>query len=115
MTILRNLTAHPVVLVGENDSILLPGCSSPPRIFDEVVRSSSVTVDQLDIPVRDITAGSVSGLPEPLDDVLLIVPRIVAAACPDRPDLVVPYEDVRDHDGRVIGCRAFARLVANGG
>lgn len=112
---LRNLTAHPVVLLGEHDSILLPGCSSPPRICDEIVRSSSVTVDRLDIPVRDITAGKVSGLPEPLDGVLFIVPRIVAATRPDRLDLVVPYEDVRDHDGRVIGCRAFARLVGDGG
>jgi hypothetical protein len=30
---------------------------------------------------------------------------------PDRADLVVPFDDVRDHAGRVIGCRALARLV----
>jgi hypothetical protein len=114
MTMLRNLTAHPVTIVGEGDSIVLPASSSPPRIADEVVRSSSVVVGQLDVPVRDIAAGNVLGLPEPCDDVLFVVARIVAAACPDRPDLVVPFEDVRDHAGRVIGCRALARLVPDG-
>jgi hypothetical protein len=114
VTTLRNLTAHPVTILGERDSVVLPGSSSPPRITDQIVRSSSVAVGQLDIPVREITAGRVLGLPEPHDDVLYVVPRIIAAACPDRRDLVVPFEDIRDHDGRVIGCRALARLVPGG-
>jgi hypothetical protein len=114
MTTLRNLTAHSVMIVGESSSIALPPCPSPPRIADHIMRSASVTIDQLDIPVHDIAAGTVTGLPEPQDGMLLVVPRIVAAACPDRPDLVVPFEDVRDHDGRIIGCRALARLAPSG-
>lgn len=114
MTTLRNLTAHPVTIVGENDSVILPAGTSPPRIADEVVRSSSVAIGQLAVPVRDIVAGSVSGLPEPQEGVLLVVPRIVATACSHRTDLVIPFDDVRDHAGRVIGCRALARLVSGG-
>ena len=112
VTILRNLTAHPVMIVGERDSIVLPASSSPPRISDEIARSTSVVVDQVHIPVCDVAAGTVSGLPEPQDGVLFVVPRIVAAACPDRTDLVIPFDDVRDHAGRVIGCRALARLIS---
>jgi hypothetical protein len=114
MTILRNLTPHPVMIVGESDSIALPPCSSPPRIADQILRSTSIVVGRLDIPLRDIAPGTVSGLPEPQEGVLLIVARIVAATRPDRADLVVPFDDVRDHDGRVIGCRALARLTPSG-
>jgi hypothetical protein len=111
VTTLRNLTAHPVTIVGEGASIVLPACPSPPRITDQVVRDVPVIVDGLDIPVRDIVAGTVAGLPEPREGVLLVVPRIVAAARPERADLVVPFDDIRDSSGRVIGCRALARLV----
>lgn len=41
---------------------------------------------------------------------LLIVSRLVAEACPERDDLVVPDDTVRDDAGRIIGCRALARV-----
>jgi hypothetical protein len=114
VTILHNLTAHPVTIIGDVDSIVLPACPSPPRITDQIVHNASVIVDRLEIPLRDIATGAVTGLPESQDGVLLIVPRIVAAAHSDRVDLVVPFEDIRDHTGRVIGCRALARLIPGG-
>jgi len=53
--------------------------------------------------------GSVEGLPDPMPSVAYIVSQVVADACPDRDDLLVPHDMVRDEQGRIIGCRGFAR------
>lgn len=55
---------------------------------------------------------TVYGLPAPRRDVLLIVPLVTAIAvqaeAPARTDLLVPYEQVRNTDGTVVGCRTLA-------
>jgi len=52
--------------------------------------------------------GDVTGLPEPKDNILYIVSQIVADACPNRCDLLVPSDIIRDGAGQVIGCRSFS-------
>jgi hypothetical protein len=51
--------------------------------------------------------GAVEGLPDKRQGVLLIVSALVAAATPDRDDLVSPGELVRGPDGQPIGCKGF--------
>jgi hypothetical protein len=53
------------------------------------------------------TFGAVENLPDKRDGVLLIVSALVAAAAPDRDDLVSPGELVRGPDGQPIGCKGF--------
>jgi hypothetical protein len=53
------------------------------------------------------TFGAVEGLPEKRDGIMLIVSAIVAAAAPDRDDLVSPGELVRGQDGQPVGCKGF--------
>lgn len=66
---------------------------------------------QCSIPVVQRTFGAVEGLP-PVDPAkpwrMYIVTQFVADACPEREDLLVPTELVRDSDGVIVGCRAFA-------
>ena len=61
-----------------------------------------------DIALTRQTFGEVVDLPEPEKDVMLIVSRLVASACPDRSDLLVPGPLVRDSEGEVIGCRGLS-------
>ena len=49
-------------------------------------------------------------LPDPADDTLLIVSRMVAEAYPERRDLVFPTELVRDPRGRVSRCKSLSRI-----
>jgi hypothetical protein len=56
----------------------------------------------------------VEELPAPQPGVWLVVPRVVADACPGRRDLVFPYREVRDDTGRVIGCTALGRPIQEG-
>lgn len=56
---------------------------------------------------------TVYGLPAPRKDVFYIVPLVTAIAvqaeAPARTDLLVPYEQVRNAEGTVVGCRTLAQ------
>jgi hypothetical protein len=64
-----------------------------------------------DIPLVHTVFGPVQGLPDPEPGVLLVVSRIVAEALPNRHDLVIPDDIVRDENGNVINARALATLA----
>ncbi|MBB6119756.1 hypothetical protein [Nocardiopsis algeriensis] len=107
----RNLTPHVVTVVDEDARVIRswPSAAEPARV--EAVR---IPVGHLD----DATcAGRVplvaerrtrANLPEPQEGVWLIVSSVVGSAHPERSDLLVPTDLVRDCRGVVTGCRSFA-------
>ena len=52
--------------------------------------------------------GQVIGLPEKQNGVFIIVSRIICAACPDRSDLVIVDQTVRNDKGQIVGCKSFS-------
>lgn len=52
----------------------------------------------------------VVNLPEPKTDMFYIVSKMVAQACPEREDFVLPGTVVRDADDHVVGCIDFSRV-----
>lgn len=108
---IRNLTPHPVVVAGVT---IPPEPSPPPRVAEEATQVETVTISGHTVPVVEVRLGQVTGLPEPQPDTLLIVSRMVAEAAPTRRDLVVPYDAIRDGDGRIIGVRALGRIPEEG-
>lgn len=60
------------------------------------------------IPTVLIEYGTVQGLPERKAGVQLIVSPAVAVATRGRSDLLVPYSEVRNTAGTVVGCRLLA-------
>ena len=108
---IANLTPHEVKIVdgGNNVVAVFPS--------DGVARASQhdVLVDEINsIPVVKTEFGEVLGLPEPAEDTVFIVSRItVEAACAQglsTDDLLITSGAVRDDQGRIVGCRALARL-----
>lgn len=59
------------------------------------------------VTLQEIGFGEVTGLPEPEEGTRYIVSSMVFEACPERHDLIVPIDFVRDSEGRIEGCRAF--------
>lgn len=59
------------------------------------------------IPVNSVTFGSVD-LPSFQEGTYYIVSSLVKNAFPDRSDLIVPHDLVRDGDGNIIGCKSFS-------
>lgn len=123
---MRNLTPHAVVLLGQIWSeelerwvddptpVVLPPAGPVPRVAMTRVAVGRVPAHPGDdvtwVPLYRTSAGEVTDLP-PQTTSWLIVSRAVAEACPERGDLLIPDNTVRDEQGRITGCRALASLA----
>jgi hypothetical protein len=110
---LVNLTPHNIDLLDVEDNIILS--IAPSGIVARVemaprTRVGVVVTDVTDIPINRTSFGRCTSLPEPISGTYYIVSLKVAEAHLGRTDLLIVDESVRDVDGRIIGCRAFARI-----
>lgn len=114
-----NCTPHPIRLYNDDrpDGIddLAPGLR---LVIDPEDRPARLGVIPLStefrdgIPVELVQYGHAQGLPRRAAGVSYIVSLSVALAlAPRRSDLLVPYREVRDSAGTVIGCRQLAQPV----
>jgi len=101
---IRNLTPHPVNIldVVGNTIVVFPseGCvrlKAETRLLG-VVEGIRLTKTVFGFP---------EGLPEKEAGVRIIVSQLVKSALPDRVDLVVPAEVMRDDNGNIIGCQSL--------
>lgn len=117
MMTLVNLTPHAINFV---DASGAPLVTIEPSGQLARVTSKTVVIGEIDgIPVTATEYGEVEGLPAPLrkDDprrlyggVGYIVSSLVASRVPDRDDVFIPNESVRDAQGRIVGCRSLGRV-----
>lgn len=119
-----NLTPHPIRIYHPNvpDRIQIDGEYVPLHVFEPsgtVARISQLEIGTFDhngVRCELVQYGQAEGLP-PYDreshakNRRFIVSLVTALACIRRPDLLVPYREVRNLEGTVIGCRALARLA----
>ncbi len=77
--------------------------------FPVRVKSESIFAGSLDgIPLIRTIWGHVEGLPDSQEDVFYIVSQLVKDRLPDRTDLLVPADIVRNEKGQIIGCKSFS-------
>jgi hypothetical protein len=101
-----NLTPHPVVVRWDGGERVFPSAGVA-RLVD-----SAVPVADVDgVPVAAVSVGQVTGLPDPQPGCYLLVSRLTAAALPLRTDLLFPFEEIRDEQGRVVAVARLARLA----
>lgn len=105
MTQVKNFTPHPISVVnaeGETVKVFTP---------EGLVRLKATTEPagfEVDgVPVTKTVFGEPEGLPEPQEGIFLIVSQIVKTALPQRADLLVPAEVVRDSEGKILGCKSL--------
>ena len=60
-----------------------------------------------DIPLSKTEFGEPDNLPEPEGDTYYIVSGLIKSAFPEREDLLVPVDFVRDEKGVVLGCKSL--------
>lgn len=108
---IKNLTPHAVTIIAADGTVdrTIPS--------DGVARAAQMMkpVGVLDgITLVDMVYGAPVDLPSPQDGTFLIVSALTAQAAKaaGRPtdDLLLPADAVRDEAGRIIGCRALARV-----
>lgn len=119
MTI-RNLTPHPIRIYHPDTPdqlddptigfvLAIPPEEPPARVGStEVDLGGPIEFEGRAIPTVLITYRCVDDLPAPTPGVQLIVSPAVAVAAHGRSDLLVPYAEVRNEIGTVVGCRRLA-------
>ena len=108
---IRNLTPHEVKVLDADNGVV----ATFPSVGMARARQNDVPVGDIEsIPVVETEFGEVTGLPEPTEDVVYIVSIITVKAASahgrSTDDLLITSQAVRDDQGRIIGCRAFARV-----
>jgi len=108
-----NLTPHALNLMPAGPTgpvVTIPPSGLVARCAVDRVQVDTVTVDGIVIPVNRTQFGAVTGLPDPQPDTIFVVSALVAQAVPDRQDVFITDDAVRDDQGRLIGCRALAHI-----
>jgi hypothetical protein len=106
MTQIKNLTPHPIHLLDTDNKILRTFESEGLVRLKSNTVSAGFTVDEC--PITRTEFGNPEGLPDQvLNDYYFIVSQLVKSALPERKDLIVPAEVVRDDKGNIIGCKSF--------
>lgn len=103
-----NCTPHAITFLREDNSVLatIEPSGSIARAAQTRERVSEVN----GIVVNQCSYGAVTGLPDPQDGTIYLVSALTAQACPERSDVFITDDAVRDDSGRIIGCRAIARI-----
>ena len=105
---IKNFTPHEVVVLNDQYEVVARFPS------EGVIRLSEERLkigDANGIPIYKKSFGGSESLPPEEDGTVYIVSLPVAQAFPSRSDFIVPDQLVRDDQGRIIGCRAFARVL----
>lgn len=109
ITMIVNLTPHPVNIINDNGGI--EKIYSPSGHICRVIQED-IKIDDVDgVPVYNVRYGETTNLPPKIKDVRYIVSMVVADANPDRDDFLVPNDLVRYQTGDIRGCRSFRQLV----
>ncbi|MDO4717824.1 MAG: SAVED domain-containing protein [Propionibacteriaceae bacterium] len=107
---LVNRTPHAVTIYSEDESQVT--WKAPPSDAEWVRRQEvseplePLLVDGREIRLTRIRQGQIAPVPPMLPGVGYIVPRISAEAA-RRPDFFFPYDEVRDANGTILGCRGL--------
>lgn len=103
-----NLTPHAVSFVNADGATVLT--VEPSGVIARVSSSITKTGEIAGLPVTETVFGEVQDLPEQNDDTIYLVSSLVAQRVPERRDVFIPAESVRDSAGRIIGCRSLGRI-----
>lgn len=103
-----NLTPHAISFLN-NDGNIIKVVEASGKLAR--LTTKTITVDDFDgVPVTETVYGEVEGLPDPIPNTIFIVSSLVAQRVPERQDVFIPNESVRDDAGRIIGCKSLGRI-----
>ena len=106
-----NLTPHAINFLGaENRVILAVPSSGVARAAQRRESIGTIDADGVTLPVTRSVFGAVDGLPAPEAGTIYVVSAITAQAVPEREDVFIVDDSVRDENGRIIGVRGLAHV-----
>lgn len=110
---LVNLTPHTINFYNDKNELIysVEPSGKVARLKTETVVIGRYEADHATIPITKTAFGKIENLPE-FDDgeTDYIVSTLVAQACPNRWDIFIPNDSVRDENGNIIGCHSLGRI-----
>jgi hypothetical protein len=103
-----NRTPHLVTLYDQEDNVRQQFPPEDPAVRLEVLEMGQTGIDGLMVPL--VGYGTMTDAPLQQREMYYIVSLPVALAV-RRADFLVPFDEVRDGKGQIIGCRALAKVV----
>ncbi len=79
-----------------------------PRLSVSRERVGDLLFKGIKIPLTRTQFGETENLPPQREGIYYIVSNLVAQANPDRRDLLIVDDTVRDEQGRIIGCKSLS-------
>lgn len=106
---LRNMMPHRLVVLDEHGEPLLSVEPSGQvlRVPESTTFDRELACAGAQVPVMRVLPTKPPAPPGPDDGTYLLVPRLYAKEWPERSDLLFPYDEVRDDQGQILGCRAL--------
>ena len=108
MTQVINLTPHSITFCDPEGKPVRT--VAPSGTLARVSSRTKVTGELAGIPVTETIYDDVVGLPEEKEDTIYLVSSLVAQRVPERKDVFIPSESVRDAEGRIVGCKSLGRI-----
>jgi len=108
-----NLTPHALNLMPAGPTgpvVTIPPSGQVARCFTTRVQVDTITVNGISVPVNQTRFWEVFDLPDPQPDTIYIVSAVGARAVPNRRDVFIVDDAVRDEQGRIIGARALGNV-----
>jgi len=103
-----NLTPHSIIFMDAAGNTVLTVEPSGQVARCSVTREKVGEING--IPVNRSRFGEVENLPEPKEGTIYIVSALTAQAVPEREDVYITDDAVRDDQGQIIGCRALGKI-----
>lgn len=103
---LINATEHPIRIVHEDGTLITE--IPPSGIVIRLLSSTVVPVDTFDgIPITKTYFKTPTNMPQEKDGVYYIVSQMIKNAFPQREDLLVPTQMVRDENDTIVGAQSL--------
>lgn len=101
------MTPHDIHIVSADGIIIhtFPKSGNTIRLAVTTVRCADID----GIPTSTTQFGEPVGLPDFSEGTFFLVSQLVKSALPNRTDLLVPAEMMRDNNGNIIGCQSLGR------
>lgn len=96
---LVNLTPHPITLATDAHGVPAGTYASDGIAHVDLTPGKLESEPEIAAP-----------LPPPTKGTLYAVSLMTAEARPERTDLVIPHDQIRDDNGRIVGCRTLAKV-----
>ena len=107
MTNFVNMTPHSVIILDDKNNVIKE-IEASGKLIRLASETKEIKVLDNGIKLSKTCFGEPEGLPKEIKSgTFYIVSQLVKSALPNRADLLVPAEVIRDKEGNIIGCRSL--------